>query len=48
MQHEASRLQQCERHESVAMMQDGTERFATVRDAGSCCNNAEVSRGSTC
>ena len=31
----ASRLQQCERHRSVAPMQDGTKRCATVRDAWS-------------
>ena len=31
----ASRLQQCERHRSVAPVQDGTERCATVRDAWS-------------
>ena len=42
---EASRLQQCERHESVAPVQDGTERCATMRDAGSCCSNAEVREG---
>jgi len=29
----ASRLHQCERHRSVAPVQDGTERCATVRDA---------------
>jgi len=38
----ASRLQQCERHGSVAPVQDGTERYATVQDAGSCCSKAEV------
>jgi len=32
-QHEASRLQQCERHGSVALVQDGLERCAIVRDA---------------
>jgi len=30
---------------SVALVQDGTERCATVRDAGSCCNNVEVREG---
>jgi len=33
---------QCERHKSVAPVQEGTARCATVRDAGSCCSNAEV------
>ena len=47
-QRKASRLQQCERHESAAPVQDCTERCATVRDAGSCCSNAEVMRGITC
>lgn len=45
-QREASRLQQCERHGSVAPVQDGTEKCATVQDAGSYCSNAKVSRGS--
>ena len=31
----ASRLQTCERHRSVALVQDGTERCAMVRDAWS-------------
>ena len=31
----ASRLQQCERHRSVAPVQDGTERCATVQDTWS-------------
>ena len=31
---EASRLQQCKRHRSVAPVQDGTERCAMVGDAG--------------
>ena len=31
----ASRLQQCERHMSVAPVQDGTEKCAMVRDAWS-------------
>ena len=44
-QHKASRLQQCERHGSVALVQDGAERCAMVRDAGSYCNNAEVREG---
>ena len=26
-------------------MQDGTKRFAAVREAGSCCNSAEVVEG---
>ena len=34
-QRKASRLQQCERHKSVAPVQDGTERCAMVRDAWS-------------
>ena len=38
----ASRLQQCERHKSVASVEEGTERCATVRDAGSCCSSAKV------
>lgn len=37
---EASKLQQCERHESVAPVQDGTKRCAMVRDAMSCCSSA--------
>jgi len=37
-----SKLQQCERHKSVAPMQDGIERCATVQDVGSCCSSAEV------
>lgn len=45
IQREASRLQQCERHRTVAPVQDGTERCATVRDARSCCSNAEVREG---
>ena len=28
--------------ESVAIVQDGTERFATMRDARSCCSSAEA------
>ena len=42
---EASRLQQCERHMSVAPVQDGTERRAMMQDAGSCCSSAEVREG---
>jgi len=41
-QREASRLQQCERHGSVASVQDGTKRCATVRDAWSCCGSTKV------
>jgi len=46
-QHEVSRLQQCERHmmAMMALVQDGTQRCAMVRDAGSCCNNVEVREG---
>ena len=34
--------------ESVAPVQDGTKRVAMVRDIGSCCSSAKVSRASTC
>ena len=44
-QREASRLQQHEKHESVAPVQDGTKRCAMVRNAGSCCSRAEVREG---
>ena len=44
-QRRSSRLQQCERHRSVAPVQEGTTRCAIVRDAGSCCSNAEVREG---
>ena len=37
--------QQYKKHRSVAPVQDGTERCAVVRDAWSCCSNAEVREG---
>ena len=41
----ASRLQQCERHKSVALVQEGMEKCATVQDVGSCYSSAEVREG---
>ena len=40
-------MQQCEKHGSIAPVQDGTKRCAMVRDAWSCCSSAEVSKRST-
>jgi len=40
-------MQQCENHKSITPVQDGMDRCAIVRDASSCCNNAEVNKGST-
>ena len=37
--------QRCEKHGSVSLVQDGTERCATVQDAGSCCSSVEVKEG---
>ena len=38
-------MRQCEKHGSVAPVQDGIERCATVRDAWNSCGSAEVREG---